>query len=35
MLPLRKLEALARRYAELEQLLCEPAVLGDPKRSTR
>ena len=32
MLPLRKLEGLVRRHAELENLLCEPAVLADPKR---
>ena len=32
MLPLRKLEGLVRRHAELENLLCDPAVLADPKR---
>ena len=32
MLPLQKLEGLVRRHAELEQLLCEPAVLSDVKR---
>jgi peptide chain release factor 1 len=32
MLPRQKLEGLTRRNAELEQLLCEPAVLADPKR---
>jgi peptide chain release factor 1 len=32
MLPRQKLEGLARRHAELEQLLCEPAVLSDVKR---
>jgi len=32
MLPRQKLEELARRHAELEQLLCEPAVLSDVKR---
>src|SRR6188472_4047715 len=32
MLPRQKLEGLARRHAELEQLLCEPAVLADVKR---
>jgi peptide chain release factor 1 len=32
MLPRQKLEGLARRHAELEQLLCEPAVLADPRR---
>jgi len=32
MLPRQKLEGLVRRHAELEQLLCEPAVLTDVKR---
>ena len=32
MLPRQKLEGLKRRNAELEQLLCEPSVLADPKR---
>jgi peptide chain release factor 1 len=32
MLPRQKLEGLVRRHAELEQLLCEPAVLSDVKR---
>ena len=32
MLPRQKLEGLARRHAELEQLLCEPAVLTDVRR---
>jgi len=32
MLPRQKLEGLARRHAELEQLLCDPAVLSDIKR---
>jgi peptide chain release factor 1 len=32
MLPRQKLEGLARRHAELEQLLCDPAVLSDVKR---
>src|SRR5690349_8468141 len=32
MLPRQKLEGLTRRHAELEQLMCEPAVLSDPKR---
>ena len=32
MLPLRKLEGLVRRHAEVENLLCEPAVLSDPRR---
>jgi peptide chain release factor 1 len=34
MLPLSKLEGLVRRHAELETLLCDPAVLADPKRIT-
>lgn len=32
MLPKDKLEAVERRYAELEQLLCSPEVLGDRNR---
>ena len=32
MLPRQKLEGLARLHAELEQLLCDPAVLSDIKR---
>jgi peptide chain release factor 1 len=32
MLPRQKLEGLARRHAELEQLLCDPAVLTDIRR---
>src|SRR5688500_18588382 len=32
MLPRQKLEGLKRRFAELQQLLCDPAVFGDPKR---
>ncbi len=32
MLPLEKLSTLVRRHEELEQLLCEPEVFGDPKR---
>jgi peptide chain release factor 1 len=32
MLPRHKLEGLVRRHAELEQLLCDPAVLSDIKR---
>jgi peptide chain release factor 1 len=31
-LPVEKLLAVHRRNAELEQLLCEPATLGDPAR---
>ncbi len=30
MLPIDKLEALARRYQQLEEMLCDPAVLADP-----
>ncbi|MCC6559137.1 MAG: peptide chain release factor 1 [Polyangiaceae bacterium] len=30
MLPIAKLEAVARRFQELEHLLCSPAVLADP-----
>jgi peptide chain release factor 1 len=32
MLPRQKLEALTRRFSELEQLLCEPAVVSDPRQ---
>jgi peptide chain release factor 1 len=32
MLPTQKLEMLTKRHAELEQLLCEQAVLSDPQR---
>jgi peptide chain release factor 1 len=32
MLPLDKLKSLVRRHAEVEQLLCDPAVLSDLKR---
>ena len=31
MLPIEKLEPSSRRYEELEQLLCDPAVLSDPQ----
>ncbi len=31
MLPLEKLETIARRYHELDHLLCSPAVLGSPR----
>jgi peptide chain release factor 1 len=34
MLPLRKLESLTMRFAELEELLCQPHVLSDNKRYT-
>ncbi len=32
MIPVQKLEALARRHAEIADLMCEPAVLGDHHR---
>ena len=32
MLPLEKLGALARRYRELDDLLCSPGVLADHQR---
>ncbi len=32
MLPRQKLEALSRRQSEIEQLLCEPGVLSDPRQ---
>ncbi len=35
MLPLDRLEQLAKRYAELDDLLCQPAVLGDPPRLSK
>jgi peptide chain release factor 1 len=34
MLPIQKLESLSARYAELEELLCQPHVLGDNKTYT-
>jgi peptide chain release factor 1 len=34
MLPIQKLESLTARYAELEELLCQPHVLGDTKTYT-
>jgi peptide chain release factor 1 len=34
MLPRQKLEALTRRLSEIEQLLCDPKVLGDPRQLT-
>ncbi|HYO95728.1 MAG TPA: PCRF domain-containing protein, partial [Polyangiaceae bacterium] len=33
MLPVAKLKSLVRRHAEVEQLLCEPAVLADRQRA--
>src|SRR5579862_7331776 len=32
MLPIAKLEAVSRRFQELEHLLCSPAVLSDPNK---
>jgi peptide chain release factor 1 len=32
MLPLDKLRSLVRRHEEVEELLCDPAVFGDPRR---
>ncbi len=34
MLPIRKLESLKARFAELEELLCQPHVLSDAKKYT-
>jgi peptide chain release factor 1 len=34
MLPIQKLESLSARFAELEELLCQPHVLSDAKRYT-
>jgi peptide chain release factor 1 len=34
MLPLQKLESLTMRFAELEELLCQPHVLSDTKKYT-
>jgi peptide chain release factor 1 len=34
MLPIQKLESLTARYAELEELLCQPHVLSDTKTYT-
>lgn len=34
MLPIQKLDSLSARYAELEELLCQPHVLGDAKKYT-
>jgi peptide chain release factor 1 len=34
MIPAGKLEALSRRFAEVEQLLCEPKTLSDPQALT-
>ena len=35
MLPIDKLEAIARRYRELDDLLCAPEILADPARLSR
>ncbi|MBL8609653.1 MAG: peptide chain release factor 1 [Myxococcales bacterium] len=35
MLPLEKLEQLARRYVEIDDLMCQPDVLGDHERLTK
>ncbi len=35
MLPIEKLEAIERRFQEVEQLLCDPAVISVPKELTR
>jgi peptide chain release factor 1 len=32
MLPVEKLEAVLRRQSEVDQLLCDPAVVSDPKK---
>ena len=32
MLPRERLEQLAKRYVELDDLLCQPAVLGDRQK---
>jgi peptide chain release factor 1 len=32
MLPLDKLRSLVKRHEEVEELLCDPAVFGDPRR---
>ncbi len=32
MIPVEKLEALSRRQAELEQLMCDPGVIANPKK---
>ncbi|MDB4972306.1 MAG: Peptide chain release factor 1 [Myxococcaceae bacterium] len=34
MLPLQKLESLSARYAEIEELLCQPYVISDNKKYT-
>ncbi|HEX3853914.1 MAG TPA: peptide chain release factor 1 [Polyangiaceae bacterium] len=32
MIPVGKLESIVRRHAELDQLLCDPKVFGDPQK---
>jgi peptide chain release factor 1 len=32
MIPVGKLESIVRRYAELDQILCDPKVFGDPQK---
>src|ERR1700710_584071 len=32
MIPVGKLESIVRRYAELDQLLCDPKVFGDQRK---
>src|SRR6187399_3716427 len=32
MIPVGKLESIVRRYSELDQLLCDPKVFGDPQK---
>jgi len=32
MIPVEKLQGFVRRHEEIEQLMCEPVVLGNPKR---
>jgi peptide chain release factor 1 len=34
MIPSGKLESLSRRFAEVEQLLCDPKTLADPQALT-
>ncbi len=35
MLPLKKLESLAARHSEIEEMLCQPHIASDPKRLTK
>ena len=34
MLPIQKLESLTARYAEIEELLCQPYILSDTSKYT-